>query len=174
MDTSFEFVDNNVLDERRMRKLIRSHVMKGKNTGKKRPPKRLQKGADNGGDPSAPTGNSRWEVKDSRARQVAKIDQPVAAIRGLVGIEFSSIAFPLEVTPHMGHLIHACEHRIDLSCYSIYRLHRTVFSVIGQELYPPEFCRSIDFMKTVWFQYMVLDEACRSFSLKKFFCDADL
>lgn len=35
--------------------------------------------------------------------------------------------------------------------------------VVGKELYPPGFSRSIDTMKTVWLQYMVLDEACMFF-----------
>lgn len=31
---------------------------------------------------------------------------------------------------------------------------------MGEALYPPEFCLEVDVMRSVWFQYMLEDEAC--------------
>lgn len=109
---SFAFVDNTTLEQRQMRKLIRSHVMKGKNSGKKRPPKPRHEGNNN--DKNLPAHMcSHSRANDLRALETTNADASVATIRGLVGIEFSSIAFPVEMTSHIGHRIHQCKHHLD-------------------------------------------------------------
>jgi hypothetical protein len=96
----FHFVDNSVID-RKARKLIRSHVMKGKNVGKTRTP-RIK-----AGEPTTRKTTAVDEGKPSHnGNETSSLSEStVIAITRQVGNDLSFISFPAKVARRsMGYL----------------------------------------------------------------------
>ncbi|CAJ2502795.1 Uu.00g101890.m01.CDS01 [Anthostomella pinea] len=131
---SFEFVDNSVIN-RDARKVIRSHVMKGKNTGKTRVPRHRSARL-----------NSRVVTTVSRQRGQAglcdtrHLDSVVTISRQITS-ELCFLPFPAASHPQ-----------------SKTRIHQ-FFSLVSEALYPPAFCVSGNVPEALWVQYLFIDEA---------------
>ncbi|KAF7562138.1 hypothetical protein G7046_g1980 [Stylonectria norvegica] len=147
----FQFIDGNAPKDRRSRKTIRSHVMKGKNLGKtiqKRGRKHatLQTGSfrDTQELVEARSNNECPQKSGSRNLVFPKIsaaDEDLEPSNFFTGFEFSYFAFPVQFTPSMRRLV--------------YQFH----SAISAVLYPNEFCRPARDVQNPWFEYMITDQA---------------
>ncbi|KAJ9162069.1 hypothetical protein NKR19_g1646 [Coniochaeta hoffmannii] len=137
---SFQFVDNAAID-RRSRKLIRSHVMKGINKGRTitRPSKKVLGKQTASPITSNSTSSSSNRVGISTAKQAHE-----PSITGIVfplGHRFSSMRLPIEPGP-----------------YARRRLTQ-FFHLVDDSLYPPEFCYRQGHVTSLWFQYISTDAA---------------
>jgi hypothetical protein len=116
---SFQFVENGKIDGA-ARKLIRSHVMKGKNVGKIRPrrtPKvqREPSLSHDGYAASLSIGISCRSPEDSK--------DTVISVPQTIGNSLSYFAFPCQLQPHMRDLIYQCMDKVPLhSCLSLLNL----------------------------------------------------
>lgn len=104
--TTFAFVDHSLID-RKARRAIRSHVMKGKNLGKvrtKRPPHAARDTAHDWHDVNASTG-------DSLSPTPAPFDKPKVCPKLIaqVGNELSGLASACEMTVQSRRAVHDCE-----------------------------------------------------------------
>lgn len=114
---SFQFIDNSAID-RQSRKLIRSHVMQGRNLGKTvhRPSKRptikakavkkvqpLQYEPDTKETPCHNCG----ELGHVVTRQ--SWEESIPAVHSMVGHGFSSVGLPIEPKPYMRRILCQCK-----------------------------------------------------------------
>ncbi|CAH0044786.1 unnamed protein product [Clonostachys solani] len=139
---SFQFVDHSAIDKK-ARRSIRSHVMKGRNVGKVRTPRR----------PLAATGAVvaiASKPRDvNRAQELAishEIDFSLARsspkLLVQLGNELSGVKMPCSVSHHSRRFIH------DFMCYA------------ADSIYPPHLClEPYDIVKDIWIRYMFIDEA---------------
>lgn len=106
MATTFQFIDHSLID-RKSRRTIRSHVMKGKNVGKVRTPRRPPHGTEktnlynvNGHDAAAPSISPETGY-----------DQPLVCpkLMARFGNELSGLSSACEMTPQARHFVHDCE-----------------------------------------------------------------
>jgi hypothetical protein len=123
---SFQFVENGKIDGA-ARKLIRSHVMKGKNVGKVRPPRasRIRKGE---GDVLRSRESYKVDVlrpafskstdgsgAPSSCRSTDDCKTKVDSVPQSVGNSFSLLTFPCELHPYMRGLITQCKKESSIS-----------------------------------------------------------
>ena len=106
----FEFIDNSTINGG-SRKLIRSHVMKGKNAGRSlkhaRKPRSQAKDADTT-TRIAPLRLVDNVLNDIRQGQAAKdLDRTALAIRDWAWNGFLYFSFPLKLTPQVTYLLHS-------------------------------------------------------------------
>jgi hypothetical protein len=98
---SFQFVESGKTDPA-TRKLIRSHVMKGKNVGKTR---------------LRPTRKDEGEVPEDHAAKFSlsacqfndDVETEIPTIAPTIGHSFSALTFPCEAQPYMKNLIQQCK-----------------------------------------------------------------
>ncbi|KAF2456236.1 hypothetical protein BDY21DRAFT_415880 [Lineolata rhizophorae] len=133
----FQFVDNRTTLDRLSRKVIRSHVMKGKNRGKTIPA-RAQKRAPVQTSIHDMPRQRQGDIRASELREEAK--GTFSPFNPFAGTEYSYFAFPIQLTPPMR--------------YMIYQFHSTV----SETIYPHEFCRPSREVGSPWFKYMILDQ----------------
>ena len=127
---SFQFVENGKIDGA-ARKLIRSHVMKGKNVGKVRPPRasRIRKGE---GDVLRPRESYKVDVlrpaffkssgdceTPTSYKSIDECETRDISVPQSVGNSFSLLTFPCELHPYMRGLITQCKKESSVSV-SIY------------------------------------------------------
>ncbi|GAW18060.1 hypothetical protein ANO14919_075300 [Xylariales sp. No.14919] len=142
----FQFVDQSDIKNTKERKLIRSHVMKGKNLGKKRPrrEKRSESTAEKSttahrtGSAPSPSGNESALATSGRRTQC---ESPVLAVTRQLANDFS-LLFPTKgVASHtMLHLQQLCFYILDVTS-------------------PAEFCRSTGVFEWIWFQLAFYNKA---------------
>ena len=127
---SFLFVDHSKIDEDD-RKIIRSHVMKGKNVGKVR---------------------LRKEVINHRNHAIASLAPSDVVYKGShtkgcslstgdVGDPLDYFEFPCRILPYMRQSLHRW------------------MSITHQCGYPIDFCIPVDAMRSIWFYYLQTNEA---------------
>jgi hypothetical protein len=114
---SFQFVENGKIDEA-ARKLIRSHVMKGKNVGKVRAPRRrkgdgevLHSRGSYKADVSIPTvcrSAGSCEIPTSY-KSIDHCETKDISVPQSIGNSFSLLTFPCELHPYMRGLITQCK-----------------------------------------------------------------
>lgn len=107
---NFQFVENSKIDGA-ARKLIRSHVMKGKNVGKTRP-RTKHKGQEEipfPHDSYAGALSLRMPCKSTEANENKIISVPQT-----IGNSFSFFTFPCQMKPYMREEIYQCENRVIL------------------------------------------------------------
>lgn len=160
---SFRFVENGNIDEA-ARKLIRSHVMKGKNVGKARP--RLAR-KPKGDEEESPLSGEIWPAdfeKPNLSGDYLAVGATtmISAPRPL-GTTFSSFTFPCQLQPYMENLLYQCKDMALLRASMI--ADGSVWMMSNQVVYPTEFCLPVDAKKSSWFQYLLRDEACEQFRL---------
>jgi hypothetical protein len=113
---SFQFVENDKIDEA-ARKLIRSHVMKGKNIGKVRAWPTRKRDQEVLCSREITTGHrlSSASCKSKDSTETMGLSIPLQ-----VGSTFSSVTFAGEYQPYMANLIYQCKtessKHIDTSC----------------------------------------------------------
>lgn len=106
----FQFIDNSTIN-RGSRRLIRSHVMKGKNAG--RSLKHARKPRSTASDALAATRIAPLRLIDNvlsdiRHGQVSKdLDKTALAIRDWVWNGFLYFSFPMKLTPQVTYLLHS-------------------------------------------------------------------
>lgn len=110
----YQFVENDKIDGA-ARKLIRRHVMKGKNAGKIR--MRPTRNVESEELLSLPSFQSfRPKVPASTLSTFIQGDATeISRIPWTIGGSFSLLTFPCQKEPHMGHLIHQCEDAVPVS-----------------------------------------------------------
>jgi hypothetical protein len=113
MSTPFQFIDNSTLGDRRSRRAIRSHVMKGKNVGKVRKPRvclAVPRAMHTAVAAASSTETSTIAPILGHGQQEAVFRQakmhPEILIR--VGHDFSGLKIPGNITPRGRHFISAC------------------------------------------------------------------
>jgi hypothetical protein len=113
---SFQFVENDKIDEA-ARKLIRSHVMKGKNIGKVRawPNRKRDQKVLCSGEITTSHRLSSTSCKSKDSTEAMGLSIPPQ-----VGSTFSSVTFAGEYQPYMANLIYQCKtgssKHINISC----------------------------------------------------------
>ena len=106
-----KFIDYNAAKDRRSRKAIRSHVMKGKNAGKK-----VQRGRkhapDNGffRDVKVREKDPETDPSDSQLifPEIAEMGKPPIPSNHFIGTEFAYFEFPIQFTSSMRYMVHQC------------------------------------------------------------------
>ena len=152
---SFQFVENGKIDGATRRK-IRSHVMKGKNAGKTRT--RAARPGDGPGLVSLSTKTDVYEYGPSYGSSDS--DDNFAWISRPIGDPFSYFTFPVKMQPYMKELIYPCEHNARAILSNFVLIILVMVSQL-EAIYPLQFCMPTDFMKSIWFQYMLSSEACK-------------
>ncbi|CAG9983258.1 unnamed protein product [Clonostachys byssicola] len=139
---SFQFVDHSAIDKK-ARRSIRSHVMKGKNVGKVRTPRRHL------------AATSAVVATTSKPKDVNRTQEPAISheidffqarsspkLLVQLGNELSGVKMPCSVSRQSRRFIH------DFMCY------------VADSIYPPELClEPYDIVKDIWIRYMFVDEA---------------
>jgi hypothetical protein len=146
------------------RKLIRSHVMKGKNAGKTRPARRtlLHSNGKSRQDDHQPT---PLGYDHSKGNEPEALDcRQTLHMKRLFWNDLSLASFPQPVSPNLQNAIYKCELKPDVLPVRVHRACCLLDSGlwhIAKVLYPPQFCVELDLSQYVWFQYVLQDEACR-------------
>ncbi|KAK7188040.1 hypothetical protein PSPO01_05734 [Paraphaeosphaeria sporulosa] len=132
---SFQFITNDIGPKER--RLIRSHVMHGKNAGRPRPDRRKKR------DAATQQLASQHDAAHKDNRMVSQLRIQDLHRSGLFDrLICNDLAFaeiPRQSTKSIEHL-------------------RQWISILDRRLYPPEFCSKLDFMDYVWLQYVFYDE----------------
>ncbi|KAI8624431.1 hypothetical protein F5Y19DRAFT_314858 [Xylariaceae sp. FL1651] len=139
----FQFVNNSIIDKQ-ARKLIRSHVMKGKNVGKTRIPKRKYPKLT--AKELAPTTGSQGNANDNNkplalALPLSQSNDSIVALTRRVGNDSDLLYFPSSLTPQ-----------------SMFQLNQLFFYFLDV-ICPPEFCTPTAVSGWIWFQLIFRDEA---------------
>jgi hypothetical protein len=148
MATTLELIDHTFID-RQSRQTIRSHVMKGKNVGKVRLHKRRPShsaGINKGAQVTSITPLSRRdEQREEMEKRRKKFEEQVKICPKLLarmGNELSGLSSACEMSSQSRKYVH------DFLLFA------------GEAAYPSEFCKNMpDPNLTLWFQYMLVDEA---------------
>ncbi|KAL1834993.1 hypothetical protein VTK73DRAFT_6500 [Phialemonium thermophilum] len=153
---SFQFVDNSTPDvSGQSRKLIRSHVMKGRNLGRPRPTRRQQEQKQQKQQKQKQQHPPQRQDCISAESPASGASMPHAAVTRassslssvFAGAETALSNFPVQLTPYMRKMM--------------YQFHTSV----GESLYPHEFCRPARDASLPWFHYMLTDPTCECFWL---------
>lgn len=135
MGQTFYFIDGFNAD-RASKKLMRRHVMKGKNTGKTlHRPSRL-------------------------GLQVAQRPANTNQVTEATGNPLLTFSFPVEVTPYAVKIIDDC--KCTITPWTLWKpLTRLleVFSLSADRLYPVQLGLSLDEAKRKWFRFLFADES---------------
>jgi hypothetical protein len=134
----FHFVDNTAIDRDSERKHIRSHVMLGKNTDRKKPgrgPKDKIK--------LAPRPILKKDLAQSSASSDSETDIETVSISKPLGDALAYFTFPVQLNTHMAYLIR-----------------RFMWAQI-QSIYPIEFCIPMETHKSLWFRFVQSSESCK-------------
>lgn len=145
---SFQFIDNNSINGA-SRKQIRSHVMRGKNRRPKAS-KDVVQVKKREILPNIVTRKSDSPESDEKAGSIS--------IMTPLGDTLSYFTFPHELTPRMKWIIQYCRDRRPQVCYSNI-LTSTVMKSQMNSIYPPEFCFSMDPLRSAWFRYLQSSES---------------
>jgi hypothetical protein len=141
---------------RKDRRLIRSHVMKGKNAGKPRPPRKaLIKRAT---EPTTATVSGASCLRPSELLLLS-YEHPLLLDR-LLWNDLMIASFPECVSPETTKFVYHRMHATT-SYHSNFILTRfTGLSIVARICYPLEFCLEVNLSKYVWFTYVLEDKAC--------------
>ena len=107
---SFQFIENGKID-RAARKLIRSHVMKGKNVGKVRAP-RTRKGEGEVRALCSRESSTGDLLRPELCKSTVDSETNVVSVPRAVGNSFSLFTFPCEMQPYMRGLISQCKDEV--------------------------------------------------------------
>jgi len=129
------------------RRMIRSHVMAGKNRTK----------------PLGIPSTLNTKNKGSAANQLNRVKFPNPC-PDISKSGLSVVKFADEMHPYMLDLVFKCQyHHIPALVRGI--LTFSGFTIIGQALFPIEMCMKVDLRNTIWFEYMCIDAACLHLTL---------
>jgi hypothetical protein len=153
---SFQFVEHGKIDGS-ARKAIRSHVMKGHIVGKIRTPSaRKEKPLPYSNKKIAPKQALQFLPSQSKFIETFKLPFPRSP-----GSLFSSFSFPSEMRSYglMEKLIYNSKYAVFIPFKN--KSDTNLVMVIAEtSVYPTEFCLPIEGQKSLWFQYLLSDEAC--------------
>lgn len=127
------------------RRLIRSHVMQGKNKGKQRRPTKKPKNAD----------DLKRLLDSAGAGNVIP--------RQVLWGDLCLVSFPQDLDSESLGLMHRCMILSSLGGSSGSFLSdsgSTGFFDISDALFPPQFCTKFDILKSIWVNCILADEAC--------------
>ncbi len=160
MEKSFFFVDGTQVNKT-TRKLMRSHVMKGKNAGRTihRPSKLdLTKGSPYH---YQPLQRDRY-LPDEDATSAKQIQSYPTVIARNIGNLFVTLSFPLELTANSLDIISQCQYRGVMYGHQEQLLIGwciLVFINVGRKLYPSNLGLAWDDALSSWLQVLLTDEA---------------
>jgi hypothetical protein len=161
----FQFISNEAIDHK-ARKLIRSHVAKGRNIGKGRSSRRKQ--CQLGVQLPEPIPNPRVlkDIQDLRRKE------SIPVIELQVGDGLSVLSLPAELTPAFKSLFkngRALSDRVEYILDAFANWY-AAFSFISRPLYPPEISDRVNFagVSRMWIQYIFTDKACMNFMHQTF------
>lgn len=128
------------------RRVIRSHVMRGKNAGKARPAKRRR---------------AEVHIRHVLPSTAFLIRRPR---RQLFWNDLSLTTFPQELDAESTRLMHRCWYLSTLCIYikELIYIFKSGFFDISDSLFPPQFCTKFDMVKSLWVNFVLADEACES------------
>lgn len=138
---NLRFVDNNAIDDV-ARKQIRSHVMLGKNTCKKKPGRRPQKKI-----MLTPRSILKKDLAQSSASSESETNIETVSISKPFGDALAYFTFPVQLNVHMTYLI------------------RQFMWAQIQSIYPIEFCIPMETHKSLWFRFLQSSESCKLHSI---------
>ncbi|CAJ0550722.1 Ff.00g106520.m01.CDS01 [Fusarium sp. VM40] len=146
---NFQFINNESTNNPGSRKAIRSHVMKGKNTGRIIQGRGRRHAVPLGGDffKDVHLAERNEDVVDADGStlifpEVTLIDTTHTPNNPFAGEEYTYFSFPVQFTSSMR--------------YSVYEFNTSICNVI----YPYAFCRPTEEIGSPWFKFMVADPAC--------------
>ncbi|KAH8812227.1 hypothetical protein F5884DRAFT_784799 [Xylogone sp. PMI_703] len=146
MEKTFHFVDSTRAD-RASKRLIRSHVMKGKNTGKRfHRSSRLDLATRRPYAYNAFLGASQT-LEVQKTENIEPENICPTTIARVLGDVLHTLPFPLELTPDS------------------FKIMNQFFIHVAQKLYPPYLCLSAGEAMSSWLSYMCTDEAASHCSI---------
>ena len=132
------------------RRIIRSHVMRGKNAGRPRQSTRKQ--------------TTNLHVK--RLLTSTRILGPAYSKPGrqLLWNDLCLTSFPQQLDSESIKLMHRCTYSVLFSTHQLLPssslMHLSGFFDISDALFPPQFCSKFDMIKSIWVNCVLADEAC--------------
>lgn len=133
------------------RRIIRSHVMRGKNAGRPRPSRRKQ----------------TTIVHITSALTTPRVLELASFRPGqrLLWNDLCLTSFPQQLDSESTKLMHRCTYStsaVNPSTASSVLAHIVLlgFFDISDALFPPQFCSKFDMIKSIWVNYVLADEAC--------------
>lgn len=144
------------------RRIIRSHVMKGKNAGRPRSSRRRLH-------------NTSASNQSSEQSMLPRVDQLsenyLEALDYKHNLDLKRIlwndlilpSFPEHMSPDHRNFIYKCAKSILVALTLIlYADQSKGLWITAKGLYPQEFCSEVDLSQYVWFQYVLEDKACKT------------
>ena len=134
------------------RRIIRSHVMRGKNAGRPRPSRRKQT-------------TTIIHVKPALTSPSIPGSANSEPGRPLLWNDLCLTSFPQQLDSESTKLMHRCMYAVlpfnpsTTSFVSAYILLAGFFD-ISDALFPPQFCSKFDMIKSIWVNSVLADEAC--------------
>jgi hypothetical protein len=135
------------------RRLIRSHVMRGKNAGKPRPA-RTQLIHQSLQPVTTTTRNCSEEFLHADYKHTLSLNR-------LLWNELSLTSYPYRLTAETEKFVYQRMPPIDFTAFILLTRSHAGLWVIAKVLYPSEFCAEVDLSQYVWFQYALEDQACK-------------
>lgn len=133
------------------RRIIRSHVMRGKNAGRPRPSRRKQ--------------TTLVHVKQALTSPCIPESAKSKPGRRLLWNDLCLTSFPQQLDSESTKLMHRCTYSIftfnpSTTFFLFTHIILSGFFDISDTLFPPQFCSKFDMIKSIWVNYVLADEAC--------------
>ena len=132
------------------RRIIRSHVMRGKNAGRPRP-------------------STRKPLTVVHAKSLLTSSHILGSAcskptRQLLWNDLCLTSFPQQLDSESIKLLHRCTYDFLFPIYRVIRSSSYLlllgFFDISDALFPPQFCSKFDMIKSIWVNFVLADEAC--------------
>lgn len=154
-----QFIDERAVGPKE-RRLIRSHVMRGRNAGRPRPSRRKQNDAVDV--KRRPRVLERQELEHHSASCVPVDHTRNLRLNRVFCNDLTPLPFPEQMDLKSQNLIHQCKN----AAHKFFGCHKSSNNPIGftalvETVYPPRFCSKLDVTNYIWFQYALLDKACQ-------------
>ncbi|KAF2690952.1 hypothetical protein K458DRAFT_326926 [Lentithecium fluviatile CBS 122367] len=137
--TTLQFITETTIGPKE-RRIIRSHVMKGRNAGRSRPPRRSLRHTSRV--QPEPKHLAPPEKDWLKANEIQALDyKHTLKLKRMLWNDLSLASFPHHVSPASRHFVYQW------------------LWITAKVLYPPDFCSELDLSRYAWFQYVLEDKA---------------
>ena len=151
---TLQFIDQGAIGIRPSesdRRIIRSHVMRGKNAGRPRPSRRKQ--------------TTIVHLKHPLTSPCVLTSAKCEPGRPLLWNDLCLTSFPQQLDSESTKLMHRCTCSVfafnpSTTSFPFAYILLSGFFDISDALFPPQFCSKFDMIKSIWVNYVLADEAC--------------
>jgi hypothetical protein len=159
MSGNIQFITETTIGPKE-RRLIRSHVMKGKNAGRPRPSRKsLRHVCTKHQYIRHPTLLTQDQF-EANALEVF-YNERYLGMKQLMWNDLTLTSFPHQLSPESRHLVYQCKQAIYPLSVGLSADYYASSWTVAKLLYPPEFCLELDLSQYAWFQYVLQDKACK-------------